>query len=91
LYRRAKKLFKASRDSLGSRELTKVLRREGFNLGRWKVRKLMVTLGLKVKQRIAYKITTQRKHNDAVADNLLNTNFNPVASNHVWAGILINV
>lgn len=86
LYRRAKQLFKESRDSLGSRELMKVLRKEGFNVGRWKVRKLMVTLGLKVKQRLAYKVTTQRKHNDAVADNLLNMNFNPIEPNQVWAG-----
>jgi transposase InsO family protein len=39
-----------------------------------------------VKQRTAYKVTTKRKHSDAVADNLLNMNFNPVAPNEVWAG-----
>ena len=38
---------------------------------------LMKRLNLLVKQRIAYKVTTQRKHGDAVADNLLNQNFNP--------------
>ena len=43
-------------------------------------------LGLKVTQRIAYKIITKRKHGDDVADNLLNHNFNPVAPNQVWAG-----
>ena len=39
-----------------------------------------------VTKRIAYKVTTKRKHSDAVADNLLNQNFNPMASNQVWAG-----
>ena len=39
-----------------------------------------------MKQRITYKVTTKRKHSDAVADNLLNQNFNPVAKNQVWAG-----
>jgi putative transposase len=34
----------------------------------------MAILGLKVTQRIAYKITTTRKHGDSVADNLLNQN-----------------
>ena len=29
-------------------------------------------------QRVAYKVTTKRKHSDAVADNLLNQNFNPL-------------
>jgi putative transposase len=36
----------------------------------------MKRLRLVVKQRIAYNVTTKRKHSDAVADNLLNMNFN---------------
>jgi putative transposase len=71
---------------LTSREMKKKLREEGFKIGRYKVRKLMKKLKLKVKQRIAYKVTTKRNHNDEVADNLLNQNFNPVAVNEVWAG-----
>ena len=66
--------------------MMKKLREEGFQLGRYKTRKLMAKLGLKVTQRIAYKITTKRKHGDSVADNLLNQNFNPTAPNQVWAG-----
>lgn len=64
----------------------KLLRKEGFEVGRYKVRSLMKTLGLKVKQRVSYKVTTKRKHSDAVADNLLNMNFNPLGPNQVWAG-----
>ncbi len=86
LHRRAKALFKASRDSLGSRELDKKLRKEGFKITRYQVVKLMKRLRLIVKQRIAYKVTTKRKHSDAVADNLLNMNFNPPGPNQVWAG-----
>lgn len=86
LYRRMKELFAASRESLGSREMMKKLRKEGYEIGRYKVRKLMKKLKLIVRQRTAYKVTTKRKHTDAVADNLLNQNFNPVAPNEVWAG-----
>ncbi|MCF6194022.1 MAG: IS3 family transposase [Kangiellaceae bacterium] len=86
LYRRMKALFKQSRDSLGSREMKKRLREEGFTIGRYKVRKLMKKLKLKVKQRIAYKVTTKRNERDEVADNLLNQNFNPVGINEIWAG-----
>ena len=86
LYRRMKQLFKKSRESLGSREMMKKLREEGFQIGRYRVRSLMNKLGLVVTQRIAYKVTTVRKHSDAVADNLLNQCFNPVAPNEVWAG-----
>jgi len=86
LYRRAKVLFKRSRQSLGYRELCKALRKEGFEMTFYKTRKLMKQLKLAVKQRVAYKVTTKRKHSDAVADNLLNMNFNPMGINEVWAG-----
>ena len=86
LRRRVKTLFERSRDSLGSREMARKLREEGFKISRYRVRKLMKELGLIVKQRVAYKVTTKRKHSDSVADNLLNQNFNPIAPNEVWAG-----
>jgi putative transposase len=86
LHHRMKALFRQSRDSLGSREMMKKLREEGFRIGRYKVRHLMAKLNLIVKQRVAYKVTTRRNDNDAVADNLLNQNFNPVTTNQVWAG-----
>jgi putative transposase len=71
---------------LGSRELGKKLRREGFKITRHRVINLMKRSGLVVKQRIAYKVTTKRKHSDAVADNLLNMNFNLPGPNQFWAG-----
>ena len=86
LYRRMKALFKQSRQSLGSRKMVKALREEGIHIGRYRVRKLMALLDLKVTQRVAYKVTTKRKHQDIVADNLLNQNFNPTGPNQVWSG-----
>ena len=86
LYRRAKTIFKESRNSLGYRELRKRLCNEGFKVSDYGTQKLMGRLGLVVTQRVAYKVTTKRKHSDLVADNLLNQNFNPVAPNEVWAG-----
>ena len=86
LYRCAKVFFARSRQSLGSRELMKKLREEGFNIGRHRTKTIMRKLDLRVTQRLAYKVTTKRKHSDRVADNLLNQNFNPVGANQVWAG-----
>ena len=86
LHRRMKAIFQHSRNSLGSREMMKKLREEGISIGRYKVRSLMKRLDLKVTQRIAYRVTTKRNHSDAVADNLLNQNFNPLAPNQIWAG-----
>jgi putative transposase len=86
IYRRTKALFNASRESLGSREIEKKLRSEGFNVSRDRASKIRAKLGLKAKQRRAYKATTKRKHDDAVADNLLSQNFNSVGRNQVRAG-----
>ena len=66
--------------------MVKRLRQKGFVIGRYKVRHLMDRLGLKVNQRVAYKVTTKRKHSHSIADNLLNQNFNPVGPNQIWAG-----
>ena len=71
---------------MGSRELSKKLNETGYDISRYRTIKLMKRLKLKVKQRIAYKVTTKRKHSDKVASNLLNQNFNPLASDEVWAG-----
>ncbi len=86
LYQRAKTIFKQSRNSLGYRELRKRFCKEGLNVSEYGVQKLMNKLGLVVTQRIAYKVTTKRKHSDAVVENLLNQNFNPVDANQIWAG-----
>ena len=44
-------LFKASRESLGARQLRKRLNKEGFKIRRYRTPKLMKKLGLVVKQR----------------------------------------
>jgi putative transposase len=66
--------------------MVKELRKEGYQVGRYLVRKIMHRLRLNATQRRDYKVTTQRKNSDAVADNLLNMNVNPVSANEVWAG-----
>jgi len=84
LRRRMKELFRASRDSLGSRTLAKNLRKEGFKIGRDKTRRLMKVLHLKVKQKCKYKVTTDSKHQLPVAENVLNRQFSPQAPNQAW-------
>ena len=84
LRRRMKELFKASRDSLGSRTLGENLRDEGFKTGRDRTRRLMKALNLKVKQKRKYKVTTDSKHHLPVAENVLNRQFSPQAPNQAW-------
>jgi len=84
LRRRMKELFRASRDSLGSRTMMKNLREEGFAIGRDRTRRLMKALNLTVKQKRRYKATTDSKHQLPVAENVLNRQFNPTGPNQVW-------
>ena len=70
LRRRMKALFRASRDSLGSRTLAENLREEGFKIGRNRTSRLMKVLDLKVKQKRKYKVTTDSKHQLPVAENV---------------------
>jgi transposase InsO family protein len=79
-----KELFRASRDSLGSRTLAENLREEGFKIGRDRTRRLMKALNLKVKQKRKYRVTTDSKHQLPVAENVLNRQFLPAAPNQAW-------
>ena len=84
LRRRMKALFAASRDSLGSRTMMKQLRKEGFEIGRERMRRLMKALNLKVKQKHKYKVTTDSKHQWPVAENVLDRQFSPQEPNQAW-------
>lgn len=79
-----KRLFKQSRESLGSRRMSKALRAQGFNVGRTKARRLMRLMELVVKLKRKYKVTTDSAHNLPVAENVLNREFNPLKPNQAW-------
>jgi putative transposase len=46
----------------------------------------MKKISLIATQKVAYKVTTRRKHSNTVADNLLNQCFHSVTPNEIWAG-----
>jgi putative transposase len=77
LRRRLKALFRRSRESLGSRRLSHQLREEGYPLGRYRVRRLMREMGLHVRTKRRFKLTTDSRHRLPVADNVLNRSFKP--------------
>ncbi len=84
LCQRMKALFVESRESLGSRQMVKQLRKEGFEIGRYRARSLMKKLGLVVKRKKRFVLTTDSKHSLPVAENLLNREFLPAEKNQVW-------
>jgi len=85
LCQRMKMHFTQSRESMGSRRMMKQLRKEGFWVGRYRVRRLMEKLGLIVKRKRRFILTTDSKHSYPVAPNILSRQFNPAQLNQVWA------
>ena len=80
LHQRMKTHFTQSRQSMGSRRMVKQLRKEGFQIGRYHVRRLMKKLDLIVKRKRRFTITTNSKHSYPIAPNILNRQFNPERS-----------
>ncbi len=78
-------LFKLSRSSAGSRSLVMMLGEDGFNIGRFKVRRIMKDMHLISKQpgSHAYKKATVERPD---IPNLLDREFNVSQPNHVWCG-----
>ena len=77
-------LFKKNRQTYGSRRLVKALKAAGYEIGRFKVRRLMKQLGIEVRYPKRFRVITDSKHRLAVAPNALNRQFNPTAPNQVW-------
>ncbi|WP_089153640.1 IS3 family transposase [Photobacterium proteolyticum] len=82
---RTKELFNMSRGAAGSRTLVSILRSEGFEIGRFKVRKLMQEAGLVSKQPGSHRYK-QAKSERPDIPNLLKREFSVVAPNQVWCG-----
>lgn len=79
-----KLLAKESHNSYGSRRIAKGLQAKGYLVGRYAARTLMSKAQVSCKQRRRYQITTRSKHDFAVAENILNRNFNVREPNRVW-------
>lgn len=79
-----KAAFAASQQSYGSRRLVTVMANMGFQIGRYKVRRLMRQAGLKPVWKRKFVHTTDSKHDLPVAANVLNRQFNPPAPNMAY-------
>ena len=72
------------KDAYGSPRMMRELRRRSFTAGKERIERLMREHGLRARQKRRYKVTTDSKHGLPVAENLLDRNFTPAASNQVW-------
>ncbi|MGC3833797.1 IS3 family transposase [Moritella viscosa] len=73
-----------TKKTLGYRRLTNELRKEGFDVGHYKIRRLMSRLGLQARYPRRFKVTTDSKHNFNIADNLLERKFDVQQPNKYW-------
>lgn len=80
-----RRLFKASRNSAGSRALMSMMRELGYQIGRFKVRNLMKEAGLVSKQPGAHRYQVARSERPDIP-NLLAREFDVQQPNQVWCG-----
>lgn len=70
----------------GSRTIVGALREQGHRIGRRRAKRLMSEENLVCRLKRRHVVTTQSKHDDRVAPNLLDRGFEPAAPNRAWAG-----
>ena len=82
-----KRVHQESDESDGTRRMSKQLKAEGHEVGRFKARTLMRKAHIPVRTKKKFKvITTQSNHDYPIAPNLLNQEFEVERPNTVWVG-----
>jgi len=84
LISRVRQIHHATRASYGSRRMSRQLREDGHDVGRYRARSLMKKAGVAFKYRKKFKKTTDSNHKLPVAPNLLERNFSTDRPNAVW-------
>lgn len=79
-----KNIFYESKRLYGARKIQQLLRRDGWNIGRKRVRRLMRQAGLVPITLRRHLTTTDSKHSLAVFPNLLNRDFTATTMNRIW-------
>ncbi len=85
LVKAIKEVHKESRGTYGSPRVLEDLKETGFEVGRRRVARLMAENDITGAPPKRFKRTTDSKHNEAIADNILNREFNVDSPDTVWA------
>ncbi len=75
-----------SRRRYGSPRVHRVLRKKGVRVGKKRVARLMREKGLAGRRKRPFRRTTDSKHGNPIAPNVVARNFDPAAPNQLWAG-----
>jgi len=84
LLTKIREIHSASRGTYGSPRVHAQLLREGFDVGRERVSRLMNAAGLCGRVRRRFKKTTDSKHKRPIADNVLSREFDVETADSVW-------
>jgi putative transposase len=75
---------KVGRGNYGSPRILRTLRKNGKRVGKKRVERLMRREGIVAKRRKKFRITTDSKHDDPIAPNVLNRDFDVALPNTAW-------
>lgn len=84
LAEKVRQIFIDNKQSFGSRRLADRLQKQGFAVGRFKTRRIMQELKLKVRYPKRFKVTTDSNHSEAICPNRLDRQFKVAQPNQVW-------
>ena len=79
-----KAAHKAGRGAYGSPRVLRALRKKGRHIGKKRVERLMQREGIVAKKRKKFCITTDSRHADPIAPNVLHRNFDVALPNAAW-------
>jgi len=79
-------IFQEGRRTYGTRRIKRLLMREGQPISRRRIGRLMKKAGLSCKTKRKYKLTTDSKHNNPIAPNLLERKFNVMEQDRYYVG-----
>jgi putative transposase len=77
-------IFTHNKQCFGSRRLADRLQKQGIPVGRYKTRRIMRELSLKVRYPKRFKVTTDSHHSEAISPNRLDRQFQVAKPNQVW-------
>ena len=75
-----------SGERYGSPRVHRALRKKGVRVGEKRVARLMREKGLAGRQKRRFRRTTDSKHTNPIAPNVLERDFEPACPNQTWAG-----
>lgn len=78
------RIHESSRATYGSPRVHRELRAQGVHVGRKRVERIMRDTGIRARHRRRFKATTDSRHSDPIAPNLVNRQFRVERPNRVW-------